>query len=265
MIAMKAILFLLFFVRKYSSMSIVSHSFRCIKVKESVDNIPERSWTKVPAVEPWWIDVDRNIDTLQFAEFTYGLWGLKSIPVPNIKEPVEGDNHVRVNLYEIGGSMTNLLSKSCCKKLPLIPHMGVRIYGREYFFSNRIESRASSGMDMMLPPEKFSSISFDFGITNRSIESINGWLDEASQRYNRKTYDLWNRNCNHFAEEFSAFLLPELGIPAAILDPILDVTESMLDSVPSWRRSIGETFMNDISRIVLMCWGAIVKDEKKLR
>ena len=76
---------------------------------------------------------------------------------------------------------------------------------------------------------------------------------------------MWNRNCNHFAEEFSSFLLPELGIPAAILDPILDVTESMLDSVPSWRRSIGETFMNDISRIVLMCWGAIVKDEKKLR
>ena len=62
----------------------------------------------------------------QTASFTQALWGVESLPA------VGGDDgRVLVTVYEIGGGLTKLLSTTCSKTLPMIPHVGVRLYGNE--------------------------------------------------------------------------------------------------------------------------------------
>merc|ERR1719198_644986 len=119
--------------------------------------------------------------------------------------------------------MTPVLSASCCKKLPLVPHTGVRVWGEEFFYSNHIERRSSSDMSLMLPQDGYPQVRFDLGATTREKGEIEKWLINAKGRFNQSSYNLWDRNCNHFSKEFVEFLLPGTGIPLPILSPIIDV------------------------------------------
>lgn len=220
-----------------------------------------RSWTKTPALEPWW----NEKQNMQQADFAKGLWGLAEVPVPVVPEPDDGDNHVRVTIYSIGGPMTAILGKSVNKEFPLIPHVGVRVRGREHFYSDHVEERPSAVMNQLMPPEKYQQVTFDFGVTDRDDAAITAWLEKAEGKFNADNYDLWKQNCNHFAEEFIPFLLPDLDEEKLrpIMKPVLDFTDSMLDALPEWRRMAGEVFMNQLSRLVVVSWGRVVKDEKE--
>ena len=90
-------------------------------------------------------------------------------------------------------------------------------------------------------------------------------LKQAEASFNADNYDLWKRNCNHFAEDFVPFLLPDLEQERldVLLKPVLDFTDSMLDNLPAWRQNLGEVFMNQLSRLVVVSWGRVVKDEKE--
>lgn len=218
-------------------------------------------WTKTSSVEPWW-----NLESqpeLQRADFCEGLWGLDGIPCPDTLEPFEGDDHVRITIYNIGGSMTKALGASVNKEFPIIPHVGVRVRGVEHFFSDHVENRASPVMNEMMPKDKYPQITFDLGKTLKDDESIAEWVRAADVKFNPEQYNLWSCNCNHFAQDFAEFLLPGEGVPKPLLDPVLDFTDSMLDNVPEWRRAAGELFMNSVSRLVVVSWGRVVRDEKE--
>lgn len=238
-------------------------------LKFGTAKIPERAWTKIPPVEPLWPDTAVAYENeteceFQMAQFSLGLWGLRGIPRP-LSEPSGGDDHVRVAVYDIGGKNTGILNSSIRKELPLIPHVGVRVFGKEFFFSDCIEVKEASSIRNLLPCDQYPQILFDFGRTLQTSESIEDWMGLARDRYNVETYNLWSKNCNHFADEFATFLLPDVGIPSPILMPILDITDSMMDSVPTWRRSVGLNLMNDLSRLVMITWGLVVKRGKSLQ
>jgi len=225
----------------------------------STSQVHKREWTKIPAIQPWW----SNDISLQNTEFVPSLWGVKGIPECTNTEPVGGDDHVRFYVYSIGGPMTQVLSASCNKDLPLIPHVGVRIRGTEWFYSDHVESRPSAVMEQMLNPDTYPRCDFDLGTSERTTEEIVDWLVDAQERYQKETYSLWDRNCNHFAREFAEFLLPGHGIPPALMNPVLDITDSMLDNLPEWRKKAGDYFMNKLSRFVVVSWGGVVKKEKE--
>lgn len=85
----------------------------------------------------------------QQASFLDLLWGVSSIPA--VPEASASDpTRVLATVYEIGGPLTNVLSTSVAKQLPLIPHIGIRCYGTEYFYSDHIESRTVPVMEEML-------------------------------------------------------------------------------------------------------------------
>lgn len=224
----------------------------------------DRCWTKTPAVEPWW-DYTSEQREMQTSDFCEGLWGLSTVPAPDIPEADEGDDHVRITIYNIGGSMTKILGASVNKEFPLIPHVGVRVRGREYFFSDHIEDRASIVMNEMMPRDLYPQICLDLGITERDEASISKWLDEIEGTFNPDNYDLWTLNCNHFARDFAEFLLPGCGMPEPLMTPILDFTDSMLDAVPEWRRAAGHVFMKQVSRLVVVSWGRVTRKEKEIR
>ena len=221
----------------------------------------DRAWTKTPVVEPWWeAATDKPMQT---AEFVPGLWGFTAFPLPDAAEPPEGDNHVRVSIYDIGGSMKKPLGVSACKEFPIIPHVGVRVFGREHFFSDHVEDRVSGVMNEMMPPSEFPQVTFDLGVTDVDEAAIEAWLRSADGKFCPENYDLWKCNCNHFAQDFATFLLPGTGIPQPIMDPVMDFTDSMLDNVPEWRRAAGQVFMNQLSRFVVVSWGRVVRGEKE--
>jgi len=247
-------------------------TFEEVQVTDSVkSSVHDREWTELSAVKQWWTEDDNNnaivgdqTVKLQKANFIPSLWGLEGIPEPIIKEPKEkGDDHVRFVVYSIGGTMTDVLSLSCNKQFPLIPHVGIRIYGTEWFYSDHVESRSSSVMEQMLSVETYPQCQFDLGPTSCTTEEIANWLSDAQARYNKETYNLWTKNCNHFAKDFAYFLLPSKGIPTPIMDPVIDFTDSMLDNLPEWRRAAGNYFMDKLSRMVVVSWGGVVKKEKR--
>jgi len=200
---------------------------------------------------------------MQSAPFCEGLWGWGEFPTPEVPEPAEGDNHVRVSIYNIGGPMTAVLGKTTNKEFPLIPHVGVRINGREHFFSDHVENRASVVMDQMMPPDQYPQVTFDLGVSEVDDAEIDAWLKTAEAKFAPENYDLWKRNCNHFAQDFAEFLLPGTGFPAPLMTPVLDFTDSMLDNLPEWRRAMGDVFMNQLSRTVVVSWGRVLRNEKE--
>ena len=235
----------------------------------TVPSPASRAWTKTPALEPWWGGDDDTSAmatlTMQEADFAEGLWGLAALPAPEVPEPPEGDDHVRITIYSIGGAMTGVLGKSVNKEFPLIPHVGVRVRGREHFYSDHVEERPSAVMNALMPAEQYQQITLDIGTTDKDDAAIEAWLKEAEGSFNAENYDLWKRNCNHFAEEFVPFLLPDLEQERldVLLKPVLDFTDSMLDNLPEWRQNLGTVFMNQLSRLVVVSWGRVVKDEKE--
>ena len=80
---------------------------------------------------------------------------------------------MKCTVYNIGGELTQVLSLTCSKQLPMIPHVGVRLYGTEYFYSDVIESRPVAVMQDML--EDFPQVSFDLGpatVTEKELEAV---------------------------------------------------------------------------------------------
>ena len=65
---------------------------------------------------------------VQTADFLKQLWNVDSIPA--ISDESKSDStRVLATVYEIGGPLTNILSTSVAKQLPLIPHVGIRVHG----------------------------------------------------------------------------------------------------------------------------------------
>ena len=65
---------------------------------------------------------------VQTADFLKQLWNVNSIPA--ISDESKSDStRVLATVYEIGGPLTNILSTSVAKQLPLIPHVGIRVHG----------------------------------------------------------------------------------------------------------------------------------------
>ena len=56
----------------------------------------------------------------QTAEFAQPLWGRD-----NFDDVDESSDTVKCTVYNIGGELTQVLSLTCSKQLPMIPHVGV--------------------------------------------------------------------------------------------------------------------------------------------
>ena len=84
------------------------------------------------------------------------------------QKPNAGDT-VKCTIYDIGGALTSVLSATCSKTLPMIPHVGVRLHGTEWFYSDVIESRPAGVMREML--ESFPQVTSDLRVRTRSCST----------------------------------------------------------------------------------------------
>lgn len=196
----------------------------------------------------------------QSAGFLKQLWDVDTIPA--VPEAVSGDeSNVLATIYEIGGPLTGILSTSVAKKLPLIPHIGIRVYGKEYFYSDHIEYRSVPVMEEMLGD--MPRVSLDLGKCTLSPEEVQRIVDEdLVADWTADDYHVFDKNCVHFADALSARCTQD-GIPRPLLQGVLDVSERMLDSLPEWRMKLGRRVMNEVTRLVVVSWGRASKENKE--
>jgi len=87
-------------------------------------------------------------------------------------------------------------------------HTGISCFGREYFYGGRV-CYGPPGATVWGRPTRAMRL----GLTTRSLDSLREHIFVVLDRkYDRKSYDVLDRNCNHFADEAARFLLGR-GIP----------------------------------------------------
>ena len=111
----------------------------------------------------------------------WGVPGGPGVPAPSLADP----GRVIATVYEIGGPLTGVLSSSVAKQLPLIPHIGIRCHGTEYFYSDHIEYRTVPVMEEMLGDRP--QVSIDLGPAAQSEEEVRATLAELDAEWRAAT------------------------------------------------------------------------------
>jgi hypothetical protein len=199
----------------------------------------------------------------QRASFLKQLWDVDEVdPLP--AGAAADSSRVRATIYEIGGPLTNVLSTSVAKKLPLIPHVGIRVHGVEYFYSDHIEFRTVPVMEEMLGDRP--QVSLDLGPSRLSAEDVQAEIAALEADWTADDYHVFDKNCVHFGVELARRICADTeagGAPQPLMQGVIDVSERMLDSLPEWRRALGRRVMNEVTRLVVVSWGKASKNKKE--
>ena len=198
---------------------------------------------------------------VQKADFLKQLWNVDTVPaVPETS--VDDDSRVLATIYEIGGPLTNVLSTSVAKQLPLIPHIGIRVHGVEYFYSDHIELRTVPVMEEMLGDRP--QVTLDLGPSKLDAEGVQSVIDELQSNWTADDYHVFDKNCVHFSCDLARRVCErEEALPQPLVQGVLDVSERMLDSLPEWRRALGRRVMNEVTRLVVVSWGRASQEKKE--
>ncbi|RRT82187.1 hypothetical protein B296_00010880, partial [Ensete ventricosum] len=105
-------------------------------------------------------------------------------------------------------------------KGPLLPHTGLVVYGKEYYFSGGIQ-HDSAGKTPYGTPIRV----VELGVTHVPEEVFEEYLQEISSRYTAATYSLLRHNCNNFSNEAAQFL-----VGTSIPDYILRLPNEVMSS-----------------------------------
>ncbi|KAL1515786.1 hypothetical protein AB1Y20_002402 [Prymnesium parvum] len=131
---------------------------------------------------------------------------------------------VRVHVYDLSMGMAAQLSSAVLgTHIDIVPHTGVVVYGREWYFSGGIQSDEPSFFASSRGIPVCRTISL--GVTEVPEELFLEFLAELAPAYTAETYDLLRHNCNHFSEEVAQFLCGR-----SIGDDILRVPDVVLAS-----------------------------------
>jgi len=87
-------------------------------------------------------------------------------------------------------------------------HTGISVFGREYFYGGRI-CWGPPGATIWGRPTRAVRL----GLTTKNLDNLREKIFvDLDRKYDRKTYDVLEHNCNHFVEETACFLTGA-GIP----------------------------------------------------
>jgi len=120
---------------------------------------------------------------------------------------------VHLNIYDVGGmgsaAMINGLLYRCGSGAF---HAGIEVHGLEFYFSSSASPEpllAGSGLWRCPPkacPEHFFRMTVPMSPTRLSPAQVQSCLMSLSKTWRAEGYDLYRRNCCHFAAEFAKAL-----------------------------------------------------------
>ena len=86
------------------------------------------------------------------------------------------------------------------KQVDIIPHTGVVVFGKEYFFRGGICVTPPGQAMPMLACEVIP-----VGVTEKTQVELEAFLTSIAPRFTAATYNLLSHNCNHFSNEVVRF------------------------------------------------------------
>lgn len=137
---------------------------------------------------------------------------------------------VQLAIYDLSMGMASTLSGQLLgleHAVPMIPHTAIIVFGREYFFSSGIQNMHPNSFRQSRGIQPVQVITV--GHTGVSKERFDHWCynddnsdndtNGARRLYNEHSYDLFQRNCNHFSDyALKHGLSMDTGVPQWILD-----------------------------------------------
>uniref|UniRef100_A0A7S4URJ4 PPPDE domain-containing protein n=1 Tax=Alexandrium monilatum TaxID=311494 RepID=A0A7S4URJ4_9DINO len=141
--------------------------------------------------------------------------GEAEVPVAERRSRGTPTSRVEAYVYDItqgwAGSMSELMLG---KQVDLIPHTGIVVFGREYYFG----SGPCIGDPGKTVPIQVSQV-LDLGETQRTQAELEAYImRELAKEHTAEKYNLLYHNCNHFADAIARFLLNGRGLPRSIVD-----------------------------------------------
>ena len=101
------------------------------------------------------------------------------------------------------------------KSVEMVPHTGVRVFGREIVYAGGVLSQPIATVEagMGRKPNTVERL----GTTTKTEAEVQAFLRSISHEWTASNYDLWEHNCNNFSERVAQFLVGS-SIPKWILD-----------------------------------------------
>eukprot|EP00927_Polykrikos_kofoidii_P029980 TRINITY_DN25858_c0_g1_i2.p1 TRINITY_DN25858_c0_g1~~TRINITY_DN25858_c0_g1_i2.p1 ORF type:complete len:521 (-),score=65.45 TRINITY_DN25858_c0_g1_i2:64-1626(-) len=144
-------------------------------------------------------------------------------------------SEVSIHLYDISSGAAERLSRFVVGHVvDGIWHTGVVAFGREYYFSGLAEADDPGHTKFGKPVRVIHH-----GWTWLEQDELHTFIcDELKPSFNRHSYDLLSRNCNHFAEKIVHFLCGK-GLPAEVMSQpdligSLGIVEHLLKPLLKW-------------------------------
>lgn len=123
---------------------------------------------------------------------------------------------VQALVYDISQGMAKGMSQMLIgKQLDLIPHTGISVFGREYYFGSGPQISDSPGFSVPVPVAQ----TFVLGETSKTREELESYISRVlALEHTEQNYNLLSHNCNHFANDVAKFLLDGKGVPEHIVN-----------------------------------------------
>lgn len=125
-------------------------------------------------------------------------------------------NTVQAYIYDITQGMAKSMSMMLVgQQLDLVPHTGIVIFGREYFFGGGPSICDNPGKSVPVPVAQ----TLVLGETTKTREELEAYINGVlSLEHTEQNYSLLNHNCNHYANDVAKFLLNGKGLPDIIVN-----------------------------------------------
>jgi len=126
--------------------------------------------------------------------------------------PSSKGSEVILHMYDISGGIAPYVSPLLLFGMERgIWHTGIVVFGYEYYWCGDICTDFPGRTPFGLPSEVLR-----LGTTLRTERETDKWLNTLWEEFNEQSYDLFRKNCNHFCDKLSMFLVAQ-HIPEEVL------------------------------------------------
>eukprot|EP00746_Dinoflagellata_sp_MGD_P022002 gnl/MRDRNA2_/MRDRNA2_151386_c0_seq1.p1 gnl/MRDRNA2_/MRDRNA2_151386_c0~~gnl/MRDRNA2_/MRDRNA2_151386_c0_seq1.p1 ORF type:complete len:336 (+),score=45.08 gnl/MRDRNA2_/MRDRNA2_151386_c0_seq1:151-1158(+) len=176
------------------------------------------------------------------------------------KAPLPAFNEVQVRVYNIDRyGMSPLAAKALGKNIEGIWHVGVAVFGKEYWYGAIVESQTLADVDYAFGfgPSHI----YNLGTTDVDPEEFHKWVMEGkAQEYVPNTYDCFNHNCHHFANDLVIKLTGKTPQTGGFPQWCLDHGEQALSEKTEQEQKTITWVSNRIAKVMMISWGKYNRD-----
>lgn len=172
-------------------------------------------------------------------------------------------NEVQVRVYNIDRyGMSPLAAKALNKNIEGIWHVGVAVFGKEYWYGAIVESQNLKEVDYAFGfgPSHI----YDIGTTDVDPDEFHQWVTETkAKEYVPDTYDCFNHNCHHFANDLVFKLTGKTPDSGGFPQWCLDHGEKALSEKTEQEQNRIAWISNRIAKVMMISWGKYNRERFK--